>query len=208
VVVGIYRTGSKIFNYGVLMDIDDLRDLIGFPKDKVSQISVELENPEMIDKIAKTIKFKLGDKYRVINSSQFAESLSDVLGSVRLLVMAVASIAILVAAVGILNTMLMSVMERYKEIGVLKACGWTKGNILKMVLYESTLVGLIGGIAGICLGFFLSYVLQHQITTTLHISPELIVESFIFSITVGLVSGLYPAWKASNFDPVDALRAE
>ncbi|MEM4598763.1 MAG: FtsX-like permease family protein [Candidatus Diapherotrites archaeon] len=208
VVVGIYRTGSKLFNYGVLMDIDDLRDLIGFPKNKVTQISVELENPEESEKMAKLIKFKLGDNYRVVSSSQFTESLSDVLGNIRLLVMAVASIASLVAAVGILNTMLMSVMERYKEIGILKASGWTKSTIVKMILYESIIIGILGGIFGLTFGVMLSDFMRGKIPVRLYLSPELAVEAFLFAVAIGLIAGLYPAWKASNFDPIEALRAE
>ncbi|MCX8189873.1 MAG: ABC transporter permease [Candidatus Diapherotrites archaeon] len=208
VIVGVYRTGSKLFNYGILMDIDELRDLISFPKNKVTQISVELENPENSEKMAKLIKFKLGDNYRVVSSSQFTESLSGVLGNIRLLVMAVASIASLVAAVGILNTMLMSVMERYKEIGILKASGWTNGTIIKMILYESTIIGVFGGVLGLMFGVLIADYLYGKIPVRLYISPALAIESFLFAVLIGLFAGLYPAWKASKFDPIEALRAE
>jgi len=207
-IVGIYRTGSKFFNLGILMALEDLRELAGFPQGKVSEISVELDDPTETDRMVNMIKFKLGDKYRVISSSQFAESLSNVLDNVKFLVMAVASIAAIVAAVGILNTMLMSVMERYKEIGVLKATGWTNGNIMRMVLYESAILGILGGTAGIILGMALSKFVENYVTMRVYVSQTLLIESFIFAIAVGLFAGLYPAWKASTFNPVDALRAE
>ena len=207
-IVGVYRSGSKYLNRGILLQLDDMRELINFPKNKVAQLNVELENPDEANKIAKLIQFKLGDKFKVINSTQFAKSLANILSDLRLFVLAVASLAAIIAAIGILNTMLMSVMERYKEIGTLKATGWTNANIMQMILYESTFIGIIGGILGILFGTAISKLVSLQIGMPTFVSAELLSESFLFALVIGVGAGLYPAWKASRFDPVEALRAE
>ncbi len=207
-IVGVYRCGSKYMNRGILLPLEDMRELTGFPEEKVAQLNVVLENPSEVDKISKLIKLRVGDKYKVINSSQFAESLSEILNDLRLFVIAVASIAAVVAAVGILNTMLMNVLERYKEIGTLKAVGWTNSNIVKMILYEAMLIGIFGGMTGIAMGFVSSSVLARVLEMPTYVSSELVVESFLFALFIGLFAGIYPALKAARVNPVEVLREE
>lgn len=207
-IVGVYKTGSKMSNAGILMEIDDLRDLIGFPNDKVAFFSVSLEDPDELEKVVKLLEFKFGEKLSILNTSQFSQAISGVIGDIRLLVFAVAAIAAVVAGVGIINTMLMSVMERFKEIGALKATGWTNSNVMKMVLIESFLIGIIGGIIGISLGLSLAPLLENITGFQVLVSPMLLGETFLFAVGIGVFAGFYPAWKASKFDPIEALQME
>ena len=130
------------------------------------------------------------------------------MGSLRLLVGAVAAIAAIVAGVGILNTMLMSVVERFKEIGALKAVGWTNNDIMKMILYESALIGIFGGILGILAGIFVAGSIESLAGLTTAVGVGLILQAFLFALFIGVFAGLYPAYAASKMDPVEALRAE
>ncbi|MEM0360621.1 MAG: FtsX-like permease family protein [Candidatus Diapherotrites archaeon] len=207
-VVGVYRTGSKMSNLAILMNLDDLRDLIGFPSKKVAYFSVSVDNPEEIDRVVKLLKFKYGEKLQIANTAQFSESIASALGNVRSMVFAVAAIAAIVAAVGIINTMLMSIMERFKEIGALKATGWTNYNVMVMVLYESAFIGVLGGILGCIFGIAASEPLSEIAGFSVLVSPALLLEAFAFAVCIGIVAGLYPAWKASRFDPVQALAME
>ncbi len=207
-IAGVYKTGSKLQNSGIIMAIGDLRDLLAFPEGKVSFFSISVINPAKINSVAKLLEFKLPEELDVMNTAQFSESLGSVLGDVRLMVFAVAAIAAVVAGVGIINTMLMSIMERFKEIGALKATGWTNSNVMKMILLESLLIGIIGGAVGVILGNALAPLLESVAGFRVYISTELVLETFAFAVGIGVIAGLYPAWKASRFDPIDALRAE
>jgi len=207
-IVGVYKTGSAMQNSGIIMDIDDLRDLLAFPDNKVSAFSISLVNPSDIDRVAKLLEFKLPEELNIMNTAQFAESLASVLGNVRLMVFAVAAIAAIVAGVGIINTMLMSVMERFKEIGALKATGWTNSNVMRMILSESLLIGIIGGVSGVILGLILTMLLAPMTGFAMHVSIELMIETFVFAVGIGVFAGLYPAWKASTFNPIEALHME
>jgi putative ABC transport system permease protein len=207
-VIGVYKTGSKTSNNAILMDLGDLRELIGFPSKKVAYFSVSVQNPEEIDKIAKLLKFKYGEKLQIANTAQFSESIAGAIGDVRSMVFAVAAIAAIVAGVGIINTMLMSIMERFKEIGALKATGWTNSNIMVMILYESAFIGIIGGVLGCLFGIAVSIPLSQASGFDILVSPALLLQAFTFAVCIGIIAGLYPAWKASKFDPVQALSME
>jgi len=207
-IVGVYKTGSKMQDSGILMNIDDLRDQLAFPSSKVSFFSVSVHNPGEIDKIAKLMEFKFGDELQIMNTAQFAESIGSVLGDVRLMVFAVAAIAAVVAGVGIVNTMLMSIMERFKEIGALKATGWTNSNVMKMILSESLLIGIFGGIAGVLVGLAMAPMFAQATGFPVYVSQDLMLQTFLFAVGIGALAGLYPAWKAGRFDPIQALQME
>ncbi|MBI5884649.1 FtsX-like permease family protein, partial [archaeon] len=117
-------------------------------------------------------------------------------------------LAALVAGIGIINTMLMSVLERFKEIGALKAVGWTSMNVLLMVLLESLFLGIVGGILGIGVGFLAGSLIQLLFGLSTKISLDLIIQSFLFALIISLAAGLYPAYRASKMDPIQALREE
>jgi putative ABC transport system permease protein len=127
----------------------------------------------------------------------------------------IAAISLLVGAVGIANTMYMSVMERTKEIGTLKALGTTRREILELFIAESALIGLVGGFIGVSLGFLLSGIIGFILSIVLtdipastYISPFMVIASLIFAVVMGVASGTFPALKAAKLEPVEALRSE
>lgn len=119
----------------------------------------------------------------------------------------IASISLLVGGVGVANTMFMAVMERTREIGVLKAIGASRADILEIFLLEASLIGLVGGALGILFGASIAAIAS-AFGVSASVSPELVLFALFFSVTVGLVSGYIPAKRASELPPVEALRYE
>jgi len=131
----------------------------------------------------------------------------EIIGNLRLLAIAVALISGIVAGIGIANTILMSVLERFREIGSLKAVGWTNSNVLRMILYEAVFLGIIGGVFGIILGFVVAELISSLSGIGYYASPALIITSFLYAILLGVVAGVYPAYRASKLNPIEALRS-
>ncbi len=207
-IIGVYSAGSDFFDSSLVVSIDDAREIASFPTGFVSAFNLELENPEEIGTIVDRLNFQFKGDFVALSSSDLSEQFGDILGSFRLLVVAVAAISSIVAGVGIVNTMLMSVIERFQEIGVLKAIGWTNDSVMKMILFESVLIGVIGGIAGIAVGFAASFAINFFAGLTVLVSPVLVLQVFAYAVFLGIIGGVYPALVASKMDPVEALRAE
>ncbi|MEC7270568.1 MAG: FtsX-like permease family protein, partial [Chloroflexota bacterium] len=130
-----------------------------------------------------------------------------------LLLGGIAGISLAVGGIGVMNIMLVSVTERTREIGIRRAVGATKGDIIKQFVWEALTLSSLGGIIGIVLGSFISLALDGQIqfddfTVRTVIQPLSIVIAFAVSFIIGLISGVYPAYRASKLDPILALRNE
>ena len=207
-IIGIYETGSSLLNSSILMQLDDLIELNDYSNEMVGQYTIELIDPTKDKETSKLINFKFGEKLKAVSASSFSNQLAGILDTLRLLVLIIASIAVLVAGIAILNTMLMSVTERFKEIGTLKATGWSSSDIVKMILMESAMISLIGSITGILLGYAASNSISAAFKVTILITPSLIGQAIFFAIIIGLISGIYPAYVASKLDPVTVLIAE
>ena len=117
-------------------------------------------------------------------------------------------IGVVIALLSILNTMLMSVAERMVEFGVLKANGWSAWDILRLITWESALLGIVGGLCGCGLGWSVVQLANWLMPTKLHLyaSPALLLFSLVFSTALGIVGGLYPAWWAVRMSPMEAIR--
>jgi putative ABC transport system permease protein len=121
-------------------------------------------------------------------------------------------LALFIGGVGMLNTMLMSVLERTREIGVLRALGWRRRQVLGMILQESLVLGAVGGVFGILLGLGLGKLVSLAEgmwgSIELVYTPLIVVQAVVLALIAGVAGGLYPAWRATRMRPVEALRYE
>ena len=148
------------------------------------------------------------DDFSIQNSQDLLKTVESTTQTLTIFLGSVAAISLLVGGIGIMNIMLVSVTERTKEIGIRKALGATYHMIIVQFLIESVTVSLAGGFLGIALGIGLAELIPHASTMNTMITATPIVGSFFFAVIIGLVFGIYPAQKAANLNPIDALHYE
>jgi len=222
-VTGIYdRFGASIFfdaDTAVVMPLPAARRLLG--QTSYQAILVNTERVEAIEYIVSELGSMYGRNVNVISPTTILETVRSIIASFTIFLGVIASVSLLVAGLGIMNTMIMSVMERTREIGILRSIGMTRRDVLFTFLFEALLTGLVGGIIGIGLGAALSIGFGGYSGNFLRfgpqfeplpiqpvITPQLIAGTLIFAVLVGSLSGLYPARRAAQIDPVRALRTE
>ena len=144
----------------------------------------------------------------VRSPEEWADQFQQFSADLDLFLIIMTSIGVTIAFMGIINTMLMSVSERITEFGVLKANGWSGGQVLRLVGFESALLGFCGGVLGIIVGWLGTLVVNAQFPTRIHLyaSPKLLVASLLFSVVLGILAGLYPASRAARMTPMEAIR--
>lgn len=148
------------------------------------------------------------DDFTIRNQTQISEAFSSTAKILTLLLGSVAGVSLIVGGIGIMNIMLVSVTERTREIGIRLSVGARATDILAQFLIEAIMLSLVGGIIGIIFAFIISFVVNEYDLITMIINPGIVMLSFLFSAAVGVFFGFYPARKAANLNPIDALRYE
>ena len=195
-----------------------------------SGIYVVVDNTNDVATVQNTITTYYGSNVRVISPGQILSSIQSITGQLTVFLGSIGAVSLFVATVGIVNTMYVSVMERTREIGILKAIGYRPKQIMGMFLSEAALTGVIGGVTGLILGYALSFLMGGELAgSTLGgrmfgggggggaaagggvvpvFSTGLIVFALVFPVILATAAGLYPAWRASRMNAVAALKYE
>ncbi|QEK13117.1 FtsX-like permease family protein [Crassaminicella thermophila] len=223
VIVGLYeKPKSTLQNLGggkrapnVFIPISTLEKVMGMGENIWGiEISMKkgVDSRKATEKMIKLLERRHGNigenKYISYTAEGELESINKVTGIVTAVISAIAAISLLVGGIGVMNIMLVSVTERTREIGIRKAIGARRKDILLQFLVESVIVSGIGGIIGTVIGIGISFVIAKFIKIPPNVSMSTIAIAWIFSAGVGIFFGIYPANKASKLDPIDALRYE
>lgn len=224
-VSGMYSTGITDFDETfVYVKLGTIRDILGLNENQASEIVVTLKDPSTVDQSAAEIASNLaqnGIECDVKTWKDLSQSLIAAIELNQQVLGIIYVIALVIAGMGIMNTMFMSVSERTREIGILQAVGMTPGGILRIFLSESLIIGLIGGVFGSIVGVALTYSINAvglQYPSQVQVFPITKIQAVIdvptvlfmlvFALAISLAAGVYPAWRASRREPVEALRYE
>ncbi|MBS3100714.1 ABC transporter permease [Candidatus Woesearchaeota archaeon] len=224
-VVGILKkSGNPQQDRVVIIPEDTMRQVLKIDRKKVDVIAVQVQKGVDANKVADDIEramrrdrdLELGkEDFQISTPQQILETLDTILTMVEIVLIGIAAISLLVGGIGIANTMYTAVVERTKEIGIMKSIGAQNKDILLIFVIESGLLGLAGGAIGIVFGIGLSKLVEYLAFAFLGTSLikaffpwYLIVGSLVFSFLIGTISGFFPARQAASLKPVDALRYE
>jgi len=185
-----------------------------FRTNTINTLTIQGEGPELVDTALGNLEkylleiYEDEDSYNIFNQEELLSTLDEITGTLTLMLAGIAGISLLVGGIGIMNIMLVTVSERTREIGIRKAIGARRSNILAQFLIESSVISSVGGIVGIILGMFVNKILSTSLGISTVVNIQVILIAFGFSLIVGIFFGIYPANKASKLKPVDALRYE
>ncbi len=197
------------FDNAVIMNVKSLNKVTGAPQ--VQQINVKAANTDSLAVISQDIEKalldqKLGDNnFSVAYGDDITHPASSLFTIISGMLTIVAAISLVVGGIGVMNIMLVSVAERTHEIGIRKAVGASSRNILAQFLFESLILSLLGGVFGLVLGYILSFLLSIITPFAPYISWQIIVVTFLTTIIIGIVFGIYPALKAASKNPIESL---
>ncbi len=199
-----------------VMPVTTLRKL--YPNKRDYVIFAKASDPKLVAEAVEEIRELLRrkrrltsdkpDDFALFTSDYFLDLWNKISGLIFLLMFAVASVGLIVGGIGVMNIMLVSVTERTREIGVRKAIGARRNSILVQFLIEAVTLSAIGGVIGVIFGSGLTLLLRYGLTVPAVLSLFWIVTALVMCALIGIVFGVYPAWKAARLDPVEALRYE
>jgi len=222
-VVGIYSSGSSFLGRSIYVSLTNAQAIAG-DQEKVTEIYVKADSLSNTTQIASEISSQVAG-VKAVTSSNLATAASALSGTLTSFFTVIGLVALLAGGFGVVNTMMISVSERTREIGTLKALGARRGQIMRIFISEAFLIGVIGAVVGILIGVVVAFALPSftgaasasglggagigglfRGVLAPSITLRLIVLSLALGIGVGVLAGLYPAWRASKMDPVEALR--
>jgi ABC-type antimicrobial peptide transport system permease subunit len=208
-IVGIYETGQGVEEMGAVIPLKEAQAVFKKPR-QVTYYQIKVQRPDMTDVVIK----ELGRRFAKLAASRSANYMDNLQETQMLRAMSwfIGLLAVLAGGLGMMNTMLMSVFERTREIGVLRALGWRRGRVLRLILGEAFVLSLLGGLLGVALGLAMIYwvnqlpVLAGFLDNAF--SFTLFVQAMLVALFLGAMGGLYPAWRAARLQPVEAMRYE
>jgi len=210
-VTGIFESGNFIYDIGAFTSLSTLQNLTN-NTGKVSYIQVKVNDNANASQVSKTIQDERPNDLSATTAVDQANRINQSLGMIDTASWAISLLAIVIGGVGVINTMIMSVFERTREIGVLKAVGWKDRRILGMILGESIILTLVAAVVGIILGIVAVEIIFKFFTTSQSfeavLTMDTLLKAFAVALLVGIVGGLYPAYRASRLAPTEALRYE
>ena len=221
-VAGILESTGGNEDYSIIADYQLVTELnewqtgvkSNVKKNGYAQALATVEDSSVVNSVTSEIEAM---KFTVFSMQQILDSMGSVFQMLQILLGGIGGVALLVACIGIVNTMTMSIYERTKEIGIMKVIGASISDIRNMFIAESTMIGLIGGIVGIIVSIALSLLINliagffiggEGGVTISYITPGLVIFALVFSALVGMLSGVRPAIKAANLSSLDAIRSE
>lgn len=208
-IVGTYETGSMFTDGAIYTGLETLQNDSN-SQNEVSTIAVKVDDNTTVETVNNNIENQYNDTLSTITSDEMEKTTENMMSVVNAATTAIEALAIIIGGVGVINTMMMTVFERTREIGVLKSVGWTSMKVLTMIMGESIVLTIISGIIGTILGL-LAVIILFNITggdMTLTYNIGIFIRAFAVALIVGILGGLYPAIKASRLAPTEALRYE
>ncbi|MGD1063037.1 MAG: FtsX-like permease family protein [Terracidiphilus sp.] len=215
-VAGIFHAGTVIEDGAMIMPLDQMQAIADMDG-KVSTFHVKLRPAppgESYDTYVKHAEKEIEAAVPGVHADPAAERAANniFISLARSIAWGTSSIALLIGIIGITNTMAMSVFERTREIGILRALGWKGRHVILLILTEATALGLAGGVLGIGVGCAVLRVLaalpQSASVVSAFVSPIHLLDALLIAIASGIAAGAYPAWRGAHLSPVDALRYE
>ncbi|MBC8319424.1 MAG: ABC transporter permease [Bacteroidetes bacterium] len=225
-VAGIFSTDNNMFDESnIYVRFNDIQKLTNFPVNATHEIAININDDENLSGILASVKELTGNKLDVKTWKELSPEMSYLTESMDMFMYIFIIIILLALLFGIINTMLMVVMERTKEIGMLMAIGMNKLRVFSMIVLESVLLSLTGGVVGIIIGAISSKIGEtHPIDLSMwaqgyqqlgydafvytQLDPSMLIKITILVIITGVIAAIYPAYKALKNDPADALRIE